>query len=332
MRKRILLDTLKKDKNLLLLFGVMTAANLAVFLLYRIMTEAFFYAEAVILVFVILFVLLDYMRNLKKAYGLENAVQSVKNGNCELLPADTFEEVKYSEMIDFLTNKINEMSLSFSEEKQDLSDWYTIWVHQIKTPIAVLKLKVPESDKEIRNELFRIEEYADMALSYIRLGSEQNDLVIKEYPLDELIRETLRKYASQFIAKKIKLEYSPTEKTVITDKKWMLCILEQFISNAVKYTDSGTVTVEVCGDMLTVSDTGIGIGKADLPRIFEKSYTGNNGRADAKSSGLGLYLSKKAANMIGVTLSVDSTLGYGSRFSITFTSLEQPVLPPGTDI
>lgn len=318
MRKRILLDTLKKDKNLFLLFGVMTAVNFSVFLLYRIMTEAFLYAEAVILLFNLLLVLFDYVRNMKKADGLENAVRSIESGNCELPPADTFDEVKYREMIDFLIQKINEMNLSFSKGKQDMSDWYTIWVHQIKTPIAVLKLKVPESNKEIRNELFRIEEYADMALAYIRLGGEQNDLVIKEYPLDELIRETLRKYASQFIAKKIKLEYMPTEKKVVTDKKWLLCILEQYISNAVKYTNGGTVTIEVCGDTLTVSDTGIGISKADLPRIFEKSYTGNNGRTDAKSSGLGLYLSKKSAALIGVTLSVDSTLGCGSRFSVTF--------------
>lgn len=309
---------MKKDKNLFLLFGVMTSVNLSVFLLYRIMTEAFLYAEAVILVFVILLFLLDYVRNMKKAEGLENAVRSIESGNCELPSADTFDEVKYREMIDFLIQKINEMNLSFSKEKQDMSDWYTIWVHQIKTPIAVLKLKVPESNKEIRNELFRIEEYADMVLAYIRLGGEQNDLVIKEYPLDELIRETLRKYASQFIAKKIKMEYMPTGKKVVTDKKWLLCILEQYISNAVKYTNGGTVMVEVCGETLTVSDTGIGISKADLPRIFEKSYTGNNGRADAKSSGLGLYLSKKAAALIGVTLSVNSTLGCGSRFSVTF--------------
>lgn len=328
MRRRIFLDTLKKDKNLFLLLGVMTAVNFSVFLLYRIMTEAFLYAEAVILVFALFLVLFDYVRNMKKADGLENAVQSIKSGNCELLSVDTFDEVKYRDMIDFLTQKINEMNLSFAKEKQDMSDWYTIWVHQIKTPIAVLKLKVPKHDKEIRNELFRIEEYAGMALAYIRLGGEQNDLVIKEYPLDELIRETLRKYASQFIAKKIKLEYTPTEKKVVTDKKWLLCILEQYISNAVKYTNGGTVTVEVCSDTLTVSDTGIGISKADLPRIFEKSYTGNNGRTDAKSSGLGLYLSKKAAKLIGVTLSVDSTLGCGSRFSVTFPNDEKSLDSP----
>lgn len=322
MKKTILLDTLKKDKNLFFLFIVMTAINFTVFLLYRILIEPFFYAEAVIFVFLILLFIFDYIRNLKKADKLVNAVQSIESGNCELLSVDTFEEIKYREMIDFLTKKINEMNLSFSEEKRDMSDWYTIWVHQIKTPIAVLKLKVSESDKEIRNELFRIEEYADMALSYIRLGSEQNDLVIKEYSLDELIRETLRKYASQFIAKKIILEYHPTEKKVITDKKWLLCILEQYISNAIKYTKDGKVIVEVKEDTLIVSDTGIGISKEDLPRVFEKSFTGNNGRKNAKSSGLGLYLSMKAAKLIGVKLSAKSTVGQGSQFSITFMKNE----------
>lgn len=327
MKKQLFLDVLKKDKNLFVLFCVMTAVNLSVFLLYRIMTEAFLYAEGIILVFMSLLVLLDYSYNLKKADQFEDIKHAMKNGNNTLPPADTFESIAYHEMIDGLVKKINEMNLAFAEEKRELNDWYTIWVHQIKTPIAVLKLKVPGNDKAILNELFRIEEYADMALSYIRLGSEQNDLVIKEYDLDELIRKTLRKYAAQFIAKKIKLVYAPTEKKIITDKKWLLCILEQYISNAVKYSEGGTVTVTVCDDTLMVSDTGIGIAKEDLPRIFEKGYTGNNGRIDAKSSGLGLYLSSKAARLIGVTLSAESTPGCGSRFSIVFP--KETLIDPG---
>lgn len=318
MKRQILTDTLKKDKALFILFGVMTAANLSVFVLYRIMTEAFIYAEAIIFAFLILLVLRDFVRGMKRADILENMKHSVKSGNCELAPGETFEEREYREMIGTLAKRINEMTLAFAEEKRDMSDWYTVWVHQIKTPIAVLKLKVPEREKEIRNELFRIEEYTDMALSYVRLGSEQNDLVIKEYPLDDLIRETLRKYASQFIAKKIKLEYEPTDKKIVTDKKWLMCILEQYISNAVKYTESGKVTVTVEGDTLTVSDTGIGISGEDLPRIFEKSYTGNNGRADKRSSGLGLYLSSKAAKLIGVKLSAESSPGCKSAFTVTF--------------
>lgn len=318
MKRQILFDTLKKDKKLFILFVVMTAVNLSVFLLYRIMTEAFLYAETVSFVLLILLILTDYFRNLKKANSVHAARLSYENMNIELLESESFEEAEYQKIIDGLSRKINEMELAFEEEKRDINDWYTVWVHQIKTPIAVLKLKIPDSEKETTNELFRIEEYADMALSYIRLGSLQNDLVIREYPLDELVRETLRKYAPQFIAKKIKLEYEPTDKMVITDKKWLLCIMEQYISNAVKYTNGGTVTVTVNDDTLTVSDTGVGIAKEDLPRIFEKGYTGNNGRTDAKSSGLGLYLSAKAAKLIGVTLSAESIRESGSRFSIIF--------------
>lgn len=318
MKRKILWDTLKKDRNLWLLFGFMTGIDLSLFLLYGVMIEPFLYAAVIIFVFTLFLFLIDCIRNLKKADELENLKYAVINENDPLPSTDTFEETQYHEMINSLTKKINTMNLTSSKEREEMQDWYTLWVHQIKTPIAVLKLKVPEGEREIRNQLFRIEEYADMALSYIRLGSEQNDLVIKEYPLDGLIRETLRKYAFQFIAKRIKLIYQPTDKKVITDKKWFLCILEQYISNAVKYTEGGTVTLSVDGDTLIVSDTGIGIAKEDLPRIFEKGFTGHNGRSNAKSSGLGLYLSQKAAKLINVTLSAESTPGEGSRFLILF--------------
>ncbi len=322
MRKYILFDTLKKNKNLLILFAVMSVVNFSVFKLYRIMTEAFLYAEIIISVFMLLLITIDYIKNYKKSVSLKESEISIESGNKQLPVPCSFEESEYQKIIENLIKKINDTELEFSDEKQDINDWYTVWVHQIKTPIAVLKLKVPESEKDILNELFRIEEYADMALSYIRLGSRQNDLVFKEYSLDGIIREVLRKYASQFIAKKIKLCFNGTDKTVITDKKWLLCIIEQYISNAVKYTNNGTVTVTVTGDTLTVSDTGLGIAKEDLPRIFEKGYTGNNGRTDVKSSGLGLYLSKKASKLINVSLSADSTVGKGSKFSITFPETE----------
>lgn len=317
MKKKVFIDTLKKNKNLILIFLITSAVNLSVFLLYRIMTEAFFYAEIIIFTAFVLLIFADFLRSLKKTKQLENTKQSIKNGNTVLPVPESFAEKQYKEIIDILTNKINELNIKFSEEKQDVEDWYTLWVHEIKTPIAVLKLKIPESEKDILNELFRIEEYTDMALSYIRLGSEQNDLIIREFCLDEIIKETVKKYASQFITKKIKLNYTPTDKKIITDKKWLSCILEQYISNAIKYTKAGSVTISVQGNILTVTDTGIGIKKEDLPRIFEKGYTGNNGRTDAKSSGLGLYLSAKAAKLIGVTLSAESTPN-GSSFHIIF--------------
>lgn len=134
-----------------------------------------------------------------------------------------------------------------------------------------------------------------MVLQYIRIGSGTNDLVIREYRLDELIRDAVRKQAGQFVEKRLRFCYLPTDATVITDRKWFSCILDQLLSNAVKYTQSGSVSVTVKDGFLSVSDTGIGIMPEDLPRIFEKGYTGANGRLEQKSSGLGLYLAKKAA-------------------------------------
>ena len=171
-----------------------------------------------------------------------------------------------------------------------------------------------EENKELSAELFRIEQYVEMVLSYIRLKSDSNDLVIKEYSLDELIRETIRKFAPQFIAKR--LNYEPTNKTAVTDKKWLMFIFEQLISNAVKYTPEGEITISVEGNTVKISDTGIGIAPEDIPIIFEKGYTGANGRLGQKSSGLGLFLSKKAASLISADISVQSIPGSGTEFSV----------------
>ena len=149
-----------------------------------------------------------------------------------------------------------------------------------------------------------------------RLSGETNDLVLREYSLDELIRESVRKFAPLFLEKKLRLDFAPTEKTLITDKKWFGCILDQLISNAVKYTPSGTVSIGIGDGFLCISDTGIGIAPEDMPRIFERGYTGLNGRVGQKSSGLGLYLAKKAADMLALPLKAESETGEGSRFML----------------
>ena len=222
-------------------------------------------------------------------------------------------------MLGALTDEINRLQTEFSAKKQADDDYYTAWVHQIKTPIAAMKLMLSEDTEEhkaLSAELFRVEQYVGMVLDYIRLESDSNDLVIREYPLDELIREPLRKFAPQFIRRRLKLTYEPTDKTVVTDKKWFIFILEQLISNAVKYTPEGEIKISVEDNIVKISDTGIGIAPEDIPRIFEKGYTGKNGRLGEKSSGLGLFLTKKAADLLAVQISVKSSVGSGSEFSV----------------
>lgn len=200
-------------------------------------------------------------------------------------------------------------------------DYYTLWAHQIKTPISAMRLMLGEEDtprsRALSAELFRIDRYAEMALNYARLNSTSNDLVFAKVEVEPVIKRVVRQYAGQFVRKHIALKCDIAPVQVLTDEKWLAFILGQLLANAVKYTESGTVTVTVTKNkVLKVSDTGIGIAPEDLPRIFEKGFTGYNGRAEKKSTGLGMYLSRRAADMLGHMLSVQSAPGAGSTFSL----------------
>ena len=209
-------------------------------------------------------------------------------------------------------------------EKTDLTDYYTTWVHQIKTPIAAMRLLLQKEDtllgRQLNTELFRIEQYVEMVLCYFRLDSPSSDFVIKYYDLDDIIRQSVRKYAGQFIQKKLRLIYEPSGQKVLTDEKWLSFVIDQILSNAVKYTNEGSITISVDSHLvLSIADTGIGISPEDLPRIFEKSYTGYNGRVEKRSTGLGLYLCKKILGRLSHPISVTSTLGEGTTFYINLS-------------
>ena len=166
-------------------------------------------------------------------------------------------------------------------------------------------------------DFFRIEQYVEMVLSYLRLDSDSSDYVFQEYELDGIIRQAIHKYAPLFVRKKLKLSYEPTKIRVLTDEKWLLFILEQILSNSIKYTREGTISITVTPEkVLKISDTGIGIAPEDLPRIFEKGFTGYNGRSDKKSTGLGLYLCKKAAGRLSHGLKAESEPGAGTTVFI----------------
>lgn len=199
---------------------------------------------------------------------------------------------------------------------EDRMDYYTTWAHQIKTPIASMRLALEKEDtalsRQLREELFRVEQYVEMVLTYQRLDSESTDYVFRECDVDAVIRGVLRKYAAQFIGRGIRLNYEPSAGKVVTDEKWLSFVLEQVLSNALKYTREGSITVSFREGILEVRDTGIGIAPEDLPRIFEKGYTGYNGRTDKKASGLGLYLCRRICDGLGHGISADSHPGEGT--------------------
>ena len=239
----------------------------------------------------------------------------------------TLEQADYGDMIRSLGRQLRQETAAQEAQRQDMLDYYTTWVHQIKTPMAVMKLYLGSESPEHRAmgaELFRMEQYVDMVLQYLRLSSGENDLVIREYKLDELIREAVRKYAAQFVLKKLRLTYIPTEISVVTDRKWFGCILEQLLSNAIKYTPAGgSIAICVEEDALHISDTGIGIAPEDLPRIFEKGFTGYNGRSDKKASGIGLYLCRRICANLGHGISAQSVPGQGTLIRLDLRQREK---------
>ena len=308
---------------LFVLLGIVTF--FCIFSLYQLESEAFLYGTSLYLTVLICYLIFCFFRERLRQYRLQ---QQLSSNNCswnELDAPTSQESCDLQEMIRSLGQRCNELTTQLQSAKQESLDYYTTWVHQIKTPISVMQMILQSEDtpehRELSAELFRIEQYVEMVLTYIRLGSDDHDFVFRECDLDTLIRQSIRKYASQFVRRKIRLIYEPVQLTVLTDEKWLSFILEQLLSNAVKYTLQGSVTITITPDKkLSVSDTGIGISPEDLPRIFEKGFTGYNGRADKKSTGLGLYLCRQTADKLGIGIVADSTPGEGSVFTLDLST------------
>ena len=210
------------------------------------------------------------------------------------------------------------------EKLNDLMDYYTLWAHQIKTPIAASSLLVGEiEDKKVKNqleqELFKIESYVNIVLQYLRLESFHEDLVLKKENLEDLVKEIVKKYAIFFIQKGLSLNLHDLDRTIITDRKWFVVILEQVLSNSLKYTSQGGIEIYFQEDTLYIKDSGLGIQDADLLRVFERGFSGYNGRLTQQSSGLGLYLSKKIADELGHQISIASQVGHGTTVMISFS-------------
>ena len=319
-RGAVLRDCLRKNRVAILLWVLTVLTEWVVFYLYRIMWEPLLYAGALTLALGLLLLGLDLRREMQAARERLRLREAILTKWNDLPEEKTLEQADYGDMIRKLGRQLRQETATQEAQRQDMLDYYTTWVHQIKTPMAVMKLYLGTESPEHRamgTELFRMEQYVDMVLQYLRLSSGENDLVIREYKLDELIREAVRKYAAQFVLKKLSLTYIPTEISVVTDRKWFGCILEQLLSNAIKYTPAGgSIAICVEEDALHISDTGIGIAPEDLPRIFEKGYTGENGRLERTSSGLGLYLAGKAADMLHIPIHVESTVGQGTAFTL----------------
>lgn len=309
-------------KNMLWL-AMAVICFLTVFFLYDLPLQAVGYAALLAAACGCPFVAVGCRRYMESCRNLEDLLAQEQVVPEKLPPAEDLLEEEYAELVRRLYEEKRRTELEASEAHEDLIDYYTLWVHQIKTPIAALNLilQTDESEnvKAMSMELFKIEQYTEMVLQYLRLGSTVNDFVLEEYDLDSMIRQALRKYAKMFIGKGISVDFRETHRRVLTDEKWTVFVLEQLLSNALKYTEKGTISIYPEDEnSLVIEDTGIGIAAEDLPRIFEKGYTGFNGRMDKKATGIGLYLCRQILDRLGHQIQAESRKGAGSRFKVSF--------------
>ena len=318
----ILKSYLKKNIKVYILFVVFIAIFFVMFYLYNLPLEALIYTGSFCFLAALIASISDYA-NYKESYKKLNFLEQNILNDLEDLPKSLDIRIDYyHKIIEKLYEELEKLTQENRQKNTDMVDYYSMWVHQIKTPIAAMNFLLDNEEvdqKILQQELFKIERYVEMVLTYIRLDSISSDYVITKINLDEVVKESVKKYATIFINKKIKLNYVSHETMVISDKKWLSFAFEQILGNSVKYTStSGEITIETCENKLIIEDNGMGIKEEDLPRIFEKGFTGFNGRYEKKSSGLGLYLCKKTLDKLGHHIEISSKVGEGTRIEITF--------------
>lgn len=318
---KILWEYFREQRFYLLLSALCVAAFVFTFYFFKLNLAAVWYPALLSGVFMLVFFWFGFLGFYRKHVTLSMLKKGEEPVVDNLPEGKTLIELDYQELLAQSEEERRREATQFQGARIELADYYAAWMHQIKTPISAMQLLLQGEDTqlngELLGELFRVEQYVEMALCYIRLGEGASDLVIRERELDEIIRKAVRKYAGQFVRKRIKLVYEGTEKRILTDEKWFSFILEQILSNAVKYTSKGSVEISVgVDDCLRITDSGIGIAPEDLPRIFEKGFTGYNGRLNKKSTGIGLYLVRTAAKKLSHEITVKSEPGQGTVFSV----------------
>ena len=318
----ILKSYLKKNIKVYILFVVFIAIFFIMFYLYNLPLEALIYTGSFCFFAALIASFLDFV-NYRESYKKLKFLEKNILNELDALPKSLDIRIDYyHKIIEKLYEDLEKLTQENRKKNTDMVDYYSMWVHQIKTPIAAMNFLLDNEEvdqKILQQELFKIERYVEMVLTYIRLDSISSDYVITKINLDEVVKDSVKKYATIFINKKIKLNYVSHETMVISDKKWLSFAFEQILGNSVKYTSAGgEITIETCENKLIIEDNGMGIKEEDLPRIFEKGFTGFNGRYEKKSSGLGLYLCKKTLDKLGHHIEISSKVGEGTRIEIIF--------------
>ena len=319
MIKESIFSFLKIRKVLIIIFTGIVVIFGILFYLYDIPFDAIFYGCELSFVWCAVCLFIDFYKYYKR-HKLLHINREQFFDDAEQLPEHMdIIEYDYQELAKELYQAKQELISKNRIARKELLDYYGMWVHQIKTPIAASRLLLQEEELnpgEIQNELFKIEQYVEMVLGYLRTQDLSSDLCLEEVNLDEIIKDQIHKFARIFVGKKLSLDYEGVEETVLTDKKWLGFVVGQIISNALKYTKKGKISIYMSkarSHTLVIEDTGIGIRQEDLPRVFEKGFTGYNGREEGRSTGIGLYLCGKIMKKLDHGIRIESEQGKGTR-------------------
>ncbi len=277
----------------------------------------------------ILFIFFGYSKYKRKIRKFINAINNIREENIEFENDYFYENIK--KLIEDKEEEVN----SLRKELEEINDYMTNWIHEVKIPISVLQIigrrvndidESRELSKQINSEVSRIDKLVEQAMYSSRAGNYNSDFIINEVNLEQAVKEVIKKNKYQFIYNKIDLQVGFLDKTVLTDKKWITHIIELIIDNAIKYSHIGG-KIEIYlnenkkGCELHIKDYGMGIVPQDIERVFDKGFTGENGRKKTKSTGMGLYISKKILNKLSHDIDVISTPNEFCDVYITFYDL-----------
>ena len=309
---------LRQRRGVLLTFLLFGGLFAVTFALYSLPVQAVAYPFLLCAVAGSILLAADYRQALRRHRQMERVLRLPDEIAASLPPADTVEREDYRQLVALLEESRRQIQSQAQRRYGDMVDYYTLWAHQIKTPIASMRLTLQNEDSDLARslsgDLMRVEQYVEMVLVFLRLDSSTTDYVIRRHSLDDIVRPAVRRFAGEFIRRRLRLEYQPLDHTVVTDGKWLGFVVEQVLSNALKYTpEGGSITIDAeAPATLCIRDTGIGITAEDLPRIFDRVYTGRNGRTYRQASGIGLYLCRRICRDLGHTITASSAAGEGT--------------------
>ena len=316
----MILRYLKERIQLIGLFVVSIIVFGLLFYLYHLPIEHYFYASFIIFIMLVIYMIFDYLKYLKKHNDLKDLKNNISSLQENLPKATIQSDIDYQTLIEKLS-KDNRKLISEADKKHtNLIEYYTLWTHQIKTPLSAMDFLLQEQSEDFFDDMelqmMEVESYINMALEYLRIENMASDLKLSNYPIKGIVHEAIKTYSKIFIYKNIKLELKAIDLNIITDEKWLLFVIKQLLSNALKYTPEGKVMIYTKESFLYIEDTGIGIQEEDISSIFDRGFTGYNGRINRKSTGLGLYLVKEIINNLGHSIEITSIVDVGTKVKL----------------